>query len=167
MFPNAVVCGTEGLAWLQGFTADFIRQCRYVPDSIGIILFFCASTVDEIPGCRGTLEKMCASEMGIMMEIMSGPGPYKPTLDTAKADVKQLVSGVLQTMIARKKNPGVDQVCAGTCAALCVGRGACMWGPRGLSARLPAYRSCCRRSRSRWGTSSCRRCCRSCAHSTQ
>jgi hypothetical protein len=48
-------------------------------------------------------------------EIMSGPGPYKPTLDAAKADVKQLVSGALQTMVARKKNPGVDQVCDGAC----------------------------------------------------
>ena len=71
LFPNAVVCGAEGPALPQGFTADFIRQCRYVPDSIGIILFFCASTMDKIAGCRGTLEKMCAFGMGIMMEVMS------------------------------------------------------------------------------------------------
>jgi hypothetical protein len=53
----------------QGFTADFIRQCRYVPDSIGIILFFCASTMDEIAGCRGTLEKICASGMGMDIQM--------------------------------------------------------------------------------------------------
>jgi len=69
-YSVCIVCfwGEEGMLTLksktndlvpEGYTAETIRQVRYLPDGIGIVLFSVAKTLDRLVHTSNTIQKIC------------------------------------------------------------------------------------------------------------
>ena len=104
----------------QGYSADTIRQVRYLPDNIGIVLFGAAKVMDRLHYTAKTLPRLCRTDMMLqidmeeridavreeMKEALMQGGGYKDAMDLCEEELQNILKTTITLARKRAKEVG-------------------------------------------------------------